>query len=116
MSVQGHLGNGLHDAEILKINEVQLSYDYHEKMPRCNYLEIELNSANALFDHNVKAVRFYNYKIIEGNLNLIGTWWFDEQIETKGSTFIVKIQFRSRNAIHKLMLRCLDYELIKLIK
>lgn len=113
MSVQEHLGNGLHDAEILKINEVQLPYDYHEKIPRRNYLEIELNSAQALFDHNVKAVRFYNYKIIEGNLNLIGTWWFDEQIETKGPFSIVTIQFRSRNATHKLMLRYLDYELIK---
>ena len=32
MSSQYHLGKGLHDAEVMKINEIQLLYDYHEKI------------------------------------------------------------------------------------
>lgn len=113
MSSQYHLGKGLHDAEVMKINEIQLLYDYHEKNPRRNYLEIELNSSQALFDRNIKAVRLYNYKIIEGDLTLIGTWWLDDQIVSQGSFLVVKMQFRSQCAIHKLTLKCSDYELIK---
>ena len=78
MSSQYYFCKGLHDAEVLQIKEIQLSYDYHEKNPRRNYLEIELNASQALFDSNVKAVRLYNYKIIEGDLSLIGTWWLDD--------------------------------------
>lgn len=113
MSSQCYLGKGLHDAEVLKINEIQLLYDYHEKNPRRNYLEIELNSSQALFDSNVKAVRLYNYKILEGDLDLIGAWWLDDQIIPQESSLIVKIQFRSQSAIHKLTVKCSEYELIK---
>lgn len=113
MSSQYYFGKGLHDAEVLQINEIQLSYDYHEKNPRRNYLEIKLNSSQALFDSNVKAVRLYNYKIIEGDLSLIGTWWLDDQIVSQGSFWVIKMQFRSQSAIHKLTVKCSDYELIK---
>ena len=54
MSSQYHLGKGLHDAEVMKINEIQLLYDYHEKNPRRNYLEIELNSSQAYLIETLK--------------------------------------------------------------
>ena len=113
MEAQKHFGRGLHDAEVLKINEVQLAYNYREKDPRRNYLEIELNAAQALFDQEVKAVRLYNYKIIEGDLNLIGAWWLSDQIDVQGAFFIVKMQFRTQDAVRSLTIKCSEHELIR---
>ncbi len=54
---------GLHDAVILAVSELQLVPDYTEKKPKINCLEIQLDSKNAIYERDIKAIRLYNYKI-----------------------------------------------------
>ena len=72
--------NGLHDAEIKKIQHVDVEYDFSLKNPIRNILIIDLDSRNALFDTSVKSLEFYNYKLIQDIDDIIGFWWIKDEV------------------------------------
>ncbi len=55
----------LHDAEVLKINQLELPVDYKTKMPKYNCLEILLDSKGAR-ESDIKKITLYNYKVLSG--------------------------------------------------
>ncbi len=57
--------NGLHDAVILSVCELELAPDWKEKHPKRNCLEILLDGKNALFETNIKRISLYNYRIVD---------------------------------------------------
>jgi len=76
---------GLHDAEIKKISFQFLDYDYTLANPIRNYLLVELDSCNAMFETKITSIKFYNAKIIAGKTDISGYWWvYDELICNKG--------------------------------
>ncbi|MCQ2485303.1 MAG: hypothetical protein MJ168_08225 [Clostridia bacterium] len=63
---------GLHDAEITGIEEVELAYDYTERNPLRTCLVIHLNTEHAYSPINT--IKLYNYKIISGDIRS-GQYW-----------------------------------------
>lgn len=86
---------GLHDAEIIEISEVNLQYDYKQKNPIRNFLEIKINSKNALFDTTITSIRLNNYKILKEFSNLKGCWWFKDELSEENGKFKLKIYLHS---------------------
>lgn len=88
--------NGLHDAQITSFDVVKLDYDYTLKNPIRNYLQLNLNSKNALFDTSIKAIRFYNFKC--DNLNEFNkTYWLSDELNKVDGKFILKISLTKLN-------------------
>ena len=61
--------NGLHDAEILSVCELELAPDWKENYPKRNCLDILLNGKNALFETTIKRISLYNYRIVDMKMN-----------------------------------------------
>lgn len=113
MIKQMYWNKGLHDAEIIGVNEVILDYDYTERVPLRNYLEIELNSKNALSDTTVKALRFYNFKILKGNKDVLKFWWYSDEIEEINGKYKLKIVFDSVKGKSEFEITCDKIEVLR---
>ena len=50
---------GLHDAMITKISFHPLDYDFTKPKPIRNFILIELDSSNALFDTHIKTINLF---------------------------------------------------------
>lgn len=88
---------GLHDAEILRVRETELQYNYHQRHPIRNMLELTLDSAHAMFDTSIKALRFYNYKIISGDINRpTGAWWYADTITETSNHITIEIKYTTK--------------------
>ena len=61
--------NGLHDAAILSVHELELVPNWKEKHPRRNCLEFLLNGKNSLFETNIKRISLYNFRIVDMKIN-----------------------------------------------
>lgn len=74
---------GLHDAEILSVNRLEIPYKQKAGILCTNCFEINLDSTGAVFETNVKKISLYNYKIknepIDTN-SLNGSWWLQDSI------------------------------------
>ena len=79
---------GLHDAKILKVNEIEYDFDYTAPNPKINCLEIFLDSQSALFDKEVSVIRFYNYKL---HGKILGKWWMRDSLEKDGDKYVLKL-------------------------
>ncbi len=71
---------GLHDAVILAVTERSLTPNYKEKSPQFNCLELEIDCKQAIFEQDVKTIRFYNYKIKSPQADLAGGWWIRDTL------------------------------------
>ncbi len=87
---------GLHDATIKKITFQSLDYDYTKAKPIRNYLLIELDSSNALFDTHVKSIKLYNAKIVAGAVDISGYWWVDDQLISNKNNYTLTIYTRNK--------------------
>ncbi len=72
---------GLHDAKIISIEEIF----YGDYKPVRNCLVLKLNANNAMFEIDIKELRFYNYKLhfpysVE---RYEGLWWMSEDLTVK---------------------------------
>ncbi len=86
---------GLHDAEIKRISFQTLDYDYTQKNPIRNYLLVELDSCNALFDTTITSIKFYNAKIIRGTTDLSGYWWMSDELTFDKKKYLLVIYVSS---------------------
>jgi len=77
---------GLHDAWILKINEIE--FDYSVSSPKRNCLEIFLDSRGATFDTKVNVIRFYNYKL---HVKIRGNRWVDDTLKKDGGKYVLQL-------------------------
>ncbi len=87
---------GLHDAEILQVNELELMPDYKLQPPIRNCLEITLDSRGALFDTSIRKISLYNYKIISGNINDLKEkkiWWIGDTLSCAFNDYLLNIEF-----------------------
>lgn len=52
-------------------------------------------------DTTVKSLRFYNYKILEGDVDLINTWWHADDISEIDGRIKLKIESECGKKEHK---------------
>ena len=90
---------GLHDAVILSVSELQLVPDYKEKKPKFNCLKIQLDSKNAIYERDIKAIHLYNYKIKSPDIDINSidkTWWMGDTIkELENKHYLLEIEIES---------------------
>ena len=108
-----YLGKGLHDAEVTHVQKTELACDVHARDPKRNYLEIGLNSEQALFDVGVRAVRFYNCVIVDGELPAVGDWWQEDTLSEQSGKTIVSMRFCGGKKETRLVVRCSTVELLR---
>lgn len=82
---------GLHDAVIRKISFRTLNYDYRQARPIRNYLIMELDSRNALFDIEIVAIKFYNAKVVAGDTDICGYWWLNDELSCEVKKYTLTI-------------------------
>ena len=96
---------GLHDAVILSVSELQLVPDYKEKKPKINCLEIQLDSKNAIYERDIKAIRLYNYKIKTPDIDINSIdkpWWISDTIkELENKHYLLEIKIESARGNRK---------------
>ena len=90
------LTNGLYDAEIIDVKQEDLHFDYRQKNPTRNMLEIVLDANQAMNDTLVKTIRFYNAKIISGGSDLMHTWWYDDELTDVNGKKRLKLILRNK--------------------
>ena len=95
MNAEWYWSKGLHDAKIISVETVDLQYDYTQRKPLRNYLQINLDASGALFDYKVKFIRLYNFKVTKGDCNLTGLWWLHDELCEKNGKYILKICLRA---------------------
>lgn len=62
---------GLHDADIKSVSLCSLDYDVRQAAPIRNYLLVELNPRNAMFDTGVYAIRFCNAAVTADSTDVV---------------------------------------------
>lgn len=60
-----------------------------------NCLRIELDSSNAMFENDIVAIEFYNYKELGTNDSMEGFWWYSDSLEIQKGRYILHAQLRS---------------------
>ncbi len=60
---------GLHDAKIVRIEKLELPYDYKQRIPIRNCFVVHMDSKQAMFDTSVREIRLFNYKILTAELS-----------------------------------------------
>lgn len=79
---------GLHDAQIISYQTIELDYDYKQKNPYRNCLEIKLNPTHALMDNKVSSIKFYNFKC--NNLQgLKDSWWMEDELTYNNKKYLL---------------------------
>lgn len=92
--------HGLHDAEIVEANDLQLSPDYKQTTPLLNCLELVIDARGTLFDTSIRKISLYNYKILSGSIEELKEkkiWWISDTIQSSDSNFLLNIEFEKPN-------------------
>ena len=89
---------GIYDATILK----REYYDYlldgilrHNGKTYRNCLRIELDSSGALYENDIIAIEFYNYKELNTEKFIEGFWWYEDYLELQKDKYILHVQLMS---------------------
>jgi hypothetical protein len=104
---------GLHDAKIVDVRNINFEYDYTQRDPLRNMLEIILDTRMALFDNSIELIRFYNYKIIEGDENIIHSWWIKDEFWVAKGKNNLKIYLHSKKKTSELLI---SFEAIEVVR
>lgn len=110
---QWYWDKGLHDATINSIELVLLDCDFAKKNPLRNYIIIEIDSRNALFDTSIKAIKFYNAKILSKNINYCNWWWVDDSLKKQGEKYTITIHVATIKQVDTLIIRFDDVEIVR---
>ena len=90
---------GLHDAEILRTETMELPYDFTKQPPIRNCFKIHLNSSGAMFDTSIKCITLFNYKILLDESDkagyagggLDGCYWMQDILKFDRGKYILEL-------------------------
>ena len=88
---------GLHDAQILSVEELELPYDHKSRDHKRNVFIIRVDSNHALFDRSVKEIRLYDYKILTGEISpsdLQEIWWISDSLISENDKYRLNISLK----------------------
>ncbi len=82
---------GLHDANIISATNTESNWS-----PNDNCLILKIDCEGAMFETDITAVHFYNYKIKTNDFDvslLKGGWWLSDEITKKGDHYLLDLKF-----------------------
>lgn len=90
---------GLHDACIFDVEAIEFPFDYETYTKQKNgyvrnMLTFKVDSKMAMYDCNVKEIRFYNYKILSDGIALTERkkmWWLADKLTKVDGKYILEI-------------------------
>ena len=99
---------GLHDAVVVGVEKYEFPFDYNKyvgeknKYDR-NMLALKIDAESAMFDFHVKEIRFYNYKILTDEIDIINgdlfskkkIWWRADQLTEQNGKYELDILLES---------------------
>ena len=99
---------GLHDACVVGVEKHEFPFDYNKyvgeknKYDR-NMLALKIDARSAMFDFDVKEIRFYNYKILTDEIDIINgdlfskkkIWWLADQLTEQNGKYKLDILLES---------------------
>ena len=86
---------GLHDAKIVSVEVKESDWN-----PKDNYLIFRINGHGAMFEQDIKEIRFYEFRFskIEFDINsLNGAWWLHDEITEKSGEYHLLLEFDDKN-------------------
>ena len=89
---------GLHDAKIVRIEKLELPYDYKQRIPTRNCFVFHLDSKQAMFDTSVREIRLFNYKILTADLSstdVEGTYWITDQLTEENGKYVLQVELQN---------------------
>lgn len=103
---------GLHDAHIL--GEVVLTRDQLDASGYiANGIELRLDSSMAMFDTEICAIRFFNYKELTPEIPLADSWWTEDTLLKKGNKFLLQLKVLKQKQWYVYQLRFEACEVIR---
>ncbi len=90
---------GLHDAKVIRVDQLVHDHDYRLAVPHRNSLVIHLNASGALFDTKVTAIVLKNYKILRDDsalggypdCGIAGCYWMQDVLSWENGKFKLEI-------------------------
>lgn len=86
---------GLHDAKIVRIEKLELPYDFKLRNPTRNCFVFHLDSKQALFDTSVQEIRLFNYKILAADISapdIEGTYWITDKLTEEDGKYFLQVE------------------------
>ena len=101
---------GLHDAKIVRIEKLELPYDYKQRVPTRNCFVVHMDSKQAMFDTSVREIRLFNYKILTAELSspdIEGTYWITDQLTEENGKYVLQVELQNcgRNSTYNFILK-----------
>ena len=98
----------MHDAFVVGVEVYEFPFDYNKyvgeknKYDR-NMLALKIDARSAMFDFDVKEIRFYNYKILTDEIDIINgdlfskkkIWWLADQLTEQNGKYELDILLES---------------------
>ena len=98
----------MHDALVVGVEKYEFPFDYNKyvgeknKYDR-NMLTLKMDARSAMFDFGVKEIRFYNYKILTDEIDIINgdlfskkkIWWLADQLTEQNGKYELDILLES---------------------
>lgn len=94
---------GLHDAVVTGISTRKFEYNSTTRASNC--VEIRLDASQAMFDTSVKAIRFYNCKVLPPGLDITEMWWVKDCLTSEGDKYLLEIELGSSKTQGRFVLR-----------
>ena len=89
---------GLHDAKIVRIEKLELPYDYKQRIPTRNCFVVHIGSKQAMFDTSVREIRLFNYKILTADLSspdIEGSYWITDQLTEENGKYDLQVELHN---------------------
>jgi len=89
---------GLHDAKIVRIEKLELPYDYKQRIPTRNCFVVHIDSKQSMFDTSVREIRLFNYKILTADLptsDIEGTHWITDQLTEENGKYVLQVELQN---------------------
>ena len=94
--------NGLHDACIVDVEYFEFPFDYNKFVGNKNSYDrnlmvLKINASGALYEQDIKEIKFFNFKIITNNIELQGrnkVWWLADRLTEKDGHYYLEIDLQ----------------------
>ena len=94
--------NGLHDACIVDVEYFEFPFDYNKFVGNKNSYDrnlmlLKINASGALYEHDIKEIKLFNFKINTNNIELQGrkkVWWLADRLTEKDGHYYLEIDLQ----------------------